>query len=130
MWIMLNKAFLSIVDKAPDDRDLLVRARRKGEIEAVFPNAKVIAGGGTDYDYRAQIDRGLVAEAIAREIVSIGYPNFKDSVKDPERKGAYMDVWSAMMRYQLRTRRGRIQQSGLFYDPMPRAVRKPRVKQS
>ena len=37
MWIFLNNAFLSIVDKGGDGSTLLVRARRKDDIGRVFP---------------------------------------------------------------------------------------------
>jgi hypothetical protein len=101
MWIMLNKAFLSIVDKARDQKCLMVRARRAGEIEAVFPGFKGKADGGTDYAFRAEIPRELVASTIALEISRIDYGNFKGSVKDDARHDAYMGVWTVMMDYQL-----------------------------
>ena len=41
MWIMLSDCFLSIVSKDCGPAELLVRARRAGDIEKVFPNAKV-----------------------------------------------------------------------------------------
>lgn len=101
MWIFLSNSFLSIVDKGDDSgRTLLVRARRKGDIEAVFPDAEVVEGGGTDYGWRARIDRQRVAEAIAAQIENIHYGNFKSSVSDHERHDAYMDVWSAMFKFQ------------------------------
>ena len=55
MWLCLNNAFLSIVDKdcAPDE--LLVRARRDGDIERVFPKAEVEVTLGNDYRCRARI---------------------------------------------------------------------------
>jgi hypothetical protein len=41
MWICMSSSFLSIVDKYCDKVELLVRARRKGDIEAIFPDAEV-----------------------------------------------------------------------------------------
>lgn len=101
MWIFLSESFLSVVDKGdPTGATLLVRARKAGDIEAVFPDAKVIEGGGTDYAFRARIDRRVVAEVIADQIERIRYGNFKATVRDDDRHDAYMDVWSAMMRFQ------------------------------
>lgn len=100
MWIMCNNAFLSIVDKSKVAHCLLVRARRAGEIEAVFPAAKVRKGEGTDYLFRADILRADVATAIAREVMNITYGNFKGSVLDDARHDAYMGVWNVMMDYQ------------------------------
>ena len=41
MWIMTNNSYLSIVSKDCGPAELLVRARRAGDIEKVFPDAKV-----------------------------------------------------------------------------------------
>jgi DNA segregation ATPase FtsK/SpoIIIE-like protein len=100
MWIMLNNAFLSIVDKASRPDHLMVRARRKGDIEAVFPGYIALINVGTDYAFRAEIPRSLVAMTIATQITGIDYANFKGSVKDDARHDAYMGVWNVMMDYQ------------------------------
>ena len=101
MWIFLSDSFLSIVDKGdPSGATLLVRARRRGDIEAVFPGAEVVEGAGTDYRYRARIDRDQVADAMARQVERIRYGNFKSTVRDDDRHRAYMDTWQAMMRFQ------------------------------
>lgn len=100
MWIFLNDAFLSIVDKGGDGSTLLVRARREGDIERVFPEADVELTPRNDYRYRARIDREMVAQAMAAAIRAITYGNFKGSVKERARHDAYMDVWSAMHDFQ------------------------------
>lgn len=97
MWICLNDAFFSIVEDGscrPDQ--LLVRARRKGDIENVFVEAKgtVEKTIGRDYLYRAKLDRDYVADVIADKITDISYPNFKGSVRDPKLANAYSKVWS------------------------------------
>ena len=101
VWVFLSNSYLSIVDKGdPTGATLLVRARKAGDIEALFPDAKVIEGAGTDYQFRARIDRRVVAEVIADQVESIKYGNFKATVKDSDRHDAYMDTWQAMMRFQ------------------------------
>ena len=100
MWIFLNQAFLSIVDKGGDGSTLLVRARRQGDIESVFPQAKGETTPRNDYRYRARIGRETVAQAIAEATRAITYGNFKNSVKDRQRHDAYMDVWEVMHRFQ------------------------------
>jgi hypothetical protein len=103
MWVFLSGSFLSIVDK--DDNSglsVLVRARKKGDIERVFPAATVIEGAGSDYQYRARIEREEVALRMANEVRSIKYPNFKSTVKERDRHDAYMHVWESMYRYQLK----------------------------
>ena len=100
MWIFLSDSMLSIVQK-PDDVDTLtVRARIKGDIESVFPKATVVEGAGTDYRYRARIDREEIALRMADEVRGITYPNFKSTVKEHDRHDAYMGVWRAMYRHQ------------------------------
>ena len=49
MWIFMKDAFLSIVDKGGDGSTLLVRGRHAGDIERVFPGAKVERTPARDY---------------------------------------------------------------------------------
>lgn len=107
---MLNDAFLSIVEphaarsKPGASKVLLVRARLEGHIERVFPGAVVERGKGTDYEFRALIDRRAVSEAMINRVHCIDYDNFKDSIaaKDQPYHDALMGVWSIMMRLQKR----------------------------
>src|ERR1700683_701086 len=96
MWIMTNNSYLSIVSKDCGPAELLVRARRAGDIEKVFPNAKVTRQTDTDYLYRAILPRDVVKQALAAMIDLIDYPNFKDSVEDRSLHAAYVSVWCAM----------------------------------
>ena len=106
MWTFLSNSFLSIVDKGdPSGATLLVRARVAGDIERVFPGVAVVEEAGTDYSYRARIDRKVVAKTIAAELQSVRYANFKSTVKDRRRHDAYLEVWDAMMDYQSDLRR-------------------------
>lgn len=100
MWIMTNKGFISIVDKSTSQNCLLVRARRAEHITALFPRAKVRETTGTDYRYRADIVRAVVATVIANHVSGIFYDNFKDSVLEDDYHDALMGVWSCMGRLQ------------------------------
>jgi hypothetical protein len=101
MWIVTKGAFLSIVSKDCGPDELLVRARRPGDIEKVFPQVKVVEGAGTDYRCRAVIKRQTVAEAIANEVEAVDYGNFKTAVY---RAGEYQletvlhRVWDCFLR--------------------------------
>jgi hypothetical protein len=75
---------------------LTVRGRIKGDIEQIFPDAKVEANKGTDYKYRAKVPRAEVAQALHDQVMGLNYPNFKSTVKDRKRHDAYLGVWSAM----------------------------------
>lgn len=116
MWIFLSDSFLSIVADA-DPALLVVRARRKGDIERVFPRLRAIRTLNRDYLYRRAIPRGLVEEAIAGAVAGIEYRNFKDSVKDNVRHAAYVSVWQTMHSYQARAAHGhRLPQARLPYE--------------
>ena len=100
MWIFLNNAFLSIVDKGGDGTTLLVRARRAGDIERAFPGARVERTPSNDYRFRARLGREAVAAVLAEAVKAITYPNFKDSVRERERHEAYSEVWGIMNSFQ------------------------------
>lgn len=102
MWIMLSDCFFSIVSKdcAPDE--LLVRARRPGDIQKLWPNAVVRRSRSViqDYLFRAVINRADVKKEIAAELQKIAYPNFKNSVADDDLHRAYERVWSELAALQ------------------------------
>lgn len=100
MWICLKSAFLSIVEPSAQGVNtgdmLLVRARRNGDIESVFPAAKVERRPERDYLFRALLPRQEVAAAIAEQVRGIDYPNFKNSVKNKRLHDAFARIWSIM----------------------------------
>ena len=109
MWIFLNNAFLSVIDPkakyeggGPKGDKLLVRARIRGDIEAVFPRAKVTETPDRDYRFRALLPREAVVAAMMHAVESIDYSNFKGSVPQKARHDAYAGVWGVMYREQER----------------------------
>lgn len=97
MWIFLSDTFLSVIQPKPDDSDmLLVRARVRGDIENIFPDAGVLETPRHDYRFRAFVARADVEMAMAAEVRRINYPNFKGSVAQKDRHDAYMRCWMAM----------------------------------
>lgn len=100
MWLCLKNTFLSVVHKDCKHDELLVRARRTGDIEKIFPHAKVKEGGGTDYQFRAVIKREDVVAAMTQYIMNLSASNFKNSVTDRELHDAYLRVWHDMMGLQ------------------------------
>lgn len=101
MWICLNDAFLSIVEDRDDKNTLRVRARVAGDIERVFPKAKVEERPLNDYRYMALVDRMMVAEAVMRRVIAIDYGNFKASVQERDRHDYYLSVWGVLHRFGL-----------------------------
>lgn len=135
MWICLKDAFFSIVDKHCARHQLLVRARRHGDIERVF-GVRATRTEDADYLYRAVLSRNSVEQAMVRELRAINYGNFKSAVDDDDLHNAYLRVWSAMMPLQevgLYVKPRRIPEAGLFdHEPMPkqpkRTARKRRTR--
>ena len=100
MWIQFNNAFLSIVENREKKIELLVRARVKGDIEKVFPEADVFEDNNADYKYRAFISKAIVAEKIMLKVTEINYDNFKNSVEEIERKKVYGNIWVELRKFQ------------------------------
>lgn len=96
MWIFLPHRFISVVQTPGDTDTLTVRARIKGDIEAVFPQVTVEPNKGTDYRYRARVPRQAVAQVLHDEVTGLHWSNFKGAVKNRKRHDAYTNVWSAM----------------------------------
>ena len=100
MWIQFNNAFLSIVENRDNKLELLVRARIKGDIEKIFPEANVFKDDSADYKYRAFISKAKVAARMMLKITEINYDNFKNSVKEVERKNSYSNIWYELRKLQ------------------------------
>ena len=103
MWVLLNNAFFSIVKNRNKKNELLVRARIKGDIEKVFPEANTFEDKNADYRYRTFIETSIVADKISNEIFKINYDNFKNSISkdDFNRTIAYGNVWKELYKLQI-----------------------------
>lgn len=109
MWVFLSNAFLSIVEHKDDPALLVVRARARTDLARVFPAhaGRVAHTPGGDYAFRASVPREEVAAALHAEVRRIGYTNFKDSVKEADRKAACLRVWNTMADFQEDRLRGK-----------------------
>lgn len=118
MWVCLSSAFLSIVDASTEPGTLLVRARREGDIEQVFPGANVVSVVGRDYLFRAAVPRQTVAQALADHVMNnLTYPNFKGSVRDRNLANAYHDIWHVMEALQPIPAYGHAERAGFRKHP-------------
>jgi hypothetical protein len=100
MWIVAKHGFYSIIEDPEDSRYLIVRARIQGDIEKLFPGEFVSMDTGSDYKYRTWLKRGIVTKAVAQAIAEIDYDNFKASISDRRRHGAYFRIWLEMAALQ------------------------------
>jgi hypothetical protein len=87
----------------------MVRARIPGDIQRVFPGIRVVQDSGTDYRYRAFVERVRVADTLATLAQNISYGNFKNSIAkdDHSRHLAYLRVWNTMFQEQPISKRHR-----------------------
>jgi len=100
MWICFRDAYSSIVAHEREPALLPVRARRRGDIENVFPYTRVPETPGRDYLFRTEIPRDEVSRVIAEVVGTMRATNFKSSVRDKELHAAYVDVWRRMAKLQ------------------------------
>lgn len=99
-WYMFNDCFVSIVAKDCKADELLVRSRRPGDIQKLFPKANVTEYDKSDYQFRAVVKIVDVKAAMAAEVDRIVYNNFKNSVRDHDLHNAYNAVWGVMAKLQ------------------------------
>lgn len=112
IWLCLPSGPLAIAhrwrgsyDPAADDRDIMVRARRRAYLDRLreqwLPELgpdEGRAGRGTDYGHRAFCRSEELARAMARMALGIDSPGFKDHAEGHELHTAYMSMWSAMVK--------------------------------
>jgi len=99
MWIAHSNGWLSIVEHRDKPEALLVRARKRSHITSLWDDADIYVLDDADYPYRADIDRSVVADTLALEIITIDYDNFKNSVTEAKLYRAFTDVWATMYEY-------------------------------
>ena len=102
MWIFMSDSFLSVVADKSNPDNLVVRARRPGDIKKVFPNAEEFSLPGRDYQFRAILSREAVLEGLNNYVMNLSYGNFKNSVRDDSYHSACSRVWSTMANLQPR----------------------------
>lgn len=106
MWICLNDAFFSIVSKDCKPSELLVRARRGGDLEKVFNDEVLLEAHKlkpvtvtrytkSDYLYRAVVPRDHIKLVFAAELERVVYSNFKASTRDSDLHRCYNRMWQA-----------------------------------
>jgi hypothetical protein len=113
MWLLVPDGFYSVVQR-PGEQELCVRARDADDLtrlrERFMPElGETVTTPGSDYLYRAWIEREAFGRGLERITRDLTYPNFKAEVarRDRERAHIYTRVWSAL---------GEIQAGGPYSD--------------
>jgi hypothetical protein len=102
MWVFLPDAFVSIVEHESESRLVDVRARIRGDIERLFPEADVAETIDRDYRFATTLPRERVSQVIALRTAKVNYTSFFDAIPDEDRQQAYIQVWGAMYEEQNR----------------------------
>lgn len=99
MWLITTRGFYSVVEHRSDPERLIVRARRREDMEALaelIPDLEIFSDRRADYRWRAVVARSEWVVALAQLAAEIDYPNFKSAVakrQGPERAHHYAEVW-------------------------------------
>lgn len=102
MWIFTKRGFISAVEDRNDRGMILVRARFRGHLEALFPGEHIEYTPSADYRYRTRIPRGEFGGALEMMAADIDYPNFKNAIDKNDELYAWacQEVWKLMARAQ------------------------------
>lgn len=106
MWLFFPFGFVSVVHKDGDPADVLcVRARDARSLDNLrdlFPAlGPTVAGGGTDYPFRAYANALDLGAFVGDYVASIDFSNFKAQTTKQHGNAyhdACMSVWGAMHR--------------------------------
>ncbi|MEM0953310.1 MAG: hypothetical protein AAGI24_04140 [Pseudomonadota bacterium] len=101
MWIFTTYGFISAVEHRNQPGRVLVRARKREHLEALFPGQTITQKNGADYKYRIEVTKSRLASVLQNQVMQhLTYTNFKNSIADHEYHDACMRVWAAMRRLQ------------------------------
>ena len=99
MWLVTTRGFYSVVEHRSDPDRLIVRARRREDLDALaelIPGLEIFSDRRADYRWRAIVARSEWVVALALLAGEIDYPNFKNAVakrQGSERAHRYSEVW-------------------------------------
>ncbi|MEZ0325846.1 MAG: hypothetical protein ACAH95_08055 [Fimbriimonas sp.] len=102
MWLFLPDAFISVTEHETERRLVCVRARVRGDLERLFPEADIAETVDRDYRFATSLPKDRVAQVISLRISKLNYPSFFEAITDEDRKQAYIQVWGAMYEEQNR----------------------------
>ena len=111
MWLFFPFGFVSVVHKPGDAPGVLcVRARDEQSLDNVRERCPAlgptVAGGGTDYPFRAYVDAAAFGAFVGAFIGSIDFNNFKGETTRQHGRAyhdACMTVWGTMHRLSQRS---------------------------
>ena len=88
---------------ARGEKLLQVRGRREEDVKLFAracgsPRANVIETPKADYRFRVVLPADRVSVGMARMALEVDYPNFKDTIKEADRKDVASSVWATTLK--------------------------------
>jgi hypothetical protein len=86
MWLFAKNSFVSVVQHREKKNSVLVRGRRRSDLERLFPEKAndIFEDPAADYRYRLLATKAELKETLARYIdEKLDYDNFK-AAQDPD----------------------------------------------
>lgn len=107
MWLATEKGFYSVVINTQSknkESEILIRARKKSDLENLNTGRKVHISKKKDYAYRIFVSRQTFLRILLDLGSELQYSNFKDHIKGiPNQKDKvsfYSEIWLTMNEYQ------------------------------
>jgi hypothetical protein len=107
MWLLTSIGFYSVVAHRDNDETVLIRSRTREDLDQLrrryLPDLEILENAGTDYRYRALLERSEWEHAAQKLAADVDYPNFKEAVGErqgPQRANLYARIWSALRELQ------------------------------
>lgn len=101
MWIFTKKGFVSAVHHKDNPAMMVVRARDRSHLEALFPGYPIINIDFADYPHRIEITKISFIDWTAQQAEAIDYPDFKSSLTDQKYKAVCSEIWSVAHRLEM-----------------------------
>ncbi len=102
MWLFLPDAYISVTEHESEPRLVCVRARVRGDLESLFPEADIAETIDRDYRFATSLPKERVSQVVSLRIAKLNYASFFEAIPDEDRKQAYIQVWGAMYEEQNR----------------------------
>jgi hypothetical protein len=107
MWLLTRDGFVSVVADKEERGNLVVRGRRREDVETVLRGCGKSGRGAVavhyataDYEWRGWVAKTWFAEYLSKQARAIDYDNFKAEVErydgDKERVAILHRVWSVL----------------------------------
>jgi hypothetical protein len=96
LWIFNRDGFASITQHRDNPDLLIVKTRVKGDLAKMFGAGHRLIEAGSDYAFRALVNRSDVAHGSVRMVAEIDERNFKQTVTDKRRMPYYFQIWETL----------------------------------